>query len=107
MGAALRRGPAELYPWRLALIGIFLCFFVVANFGPTAAPFPNLVLWLWAGVAAAHRFSVPREEKSPKPSPVTVQRSVLSPDDFYTSKADNATRRVKSGISSFSSANVP
>ena len=52
-GSIVRRGPPELHPWRIGLIAIFVAFLVVANFGPLSYPFPNLLLWTWAGIAGA------------------------------------------------------
>jgi O-antigen ligase len=91
-GAALRRGPPELYPWRLALIGIFACFVVVANLGPLSYPLPNLLLWLWAGIVAAERYSAPRDA-------LHLTGSELAVDGLQTSSVDNSTSRAKSGIS--------
>ncbi len=55
-GAILRRGPPELAPWRVGLVAIFITFVIVANLGPLSYPFPNLLLWTWAGVAGAGYF---------------------------------------------------
>jgi putative inorganic carbon (hco3(-)) transporter len=59
-GAILRRGPPELAPWRVGLVAIFIAFLVVANLGPLSYPFPNLLLWTWAGLVGANHFLVPR-----------------------------------------------
>jgi putative inorganic carbon (HCO3(-)) transporter len=59
-GAIVRRGPPELQPWRIGLLAIFVAFLVVANFGPLSYPFPNLLLWTWAGIAGAEFFLAPR-----------------------------------------------
>jgi putative inorganic carbon (hco3(-)) transporter len=91
-GAAFSRGPPELYPWRLALIGIFVCFVVVANLGPLSYPLPNLLLWLWAGIVAADRYSAPRSTSSFSGTQETV-------DGLQTLSVDNSTSRAKSGIS--------
>ena len=61
-GAIVRRGPPELQPWRVGLLAIFVAFLVVANLGPLSYPFPNLLLWTWAGIAGAEFFLVPRRE---------------------------------------------
>ncbi|HYA69488.1 MAG TPA: O-antigen ligase family protein, partial [Acidimicrobiales bacterium] len=98
-GAAFRRGPPELYPWRLALIAMFTCFLVVANLGPLSYPFPNLMLWLWAGIVAADRYSAPRH-------PVAAGSGVTD-GSTQTSSTDSSTNRAKSGMSSLSSAKVP
>lgn len=60
-GVALRRGPPELGAWRAGLIAILVLWLVLALFSPLVKLFPNLVLWLWAGVVAtgAARASAP------------------------------------------------
>jgi O-antigen ligase len=60
-GAALRRGPPELAAWRAGLLAMLVCFVVVANFGPLSYAFPNLLLWLLAGVIGTGYLSTPRE----------------------------------------------
>ena len=59
-GAIVRRGPPELYAWRLGLMGIFACYLLSANLGPMSYPLPNLLMWMWAGIVAADRYSVLR-----------------------------------------------
>jgi O-antigen ligase len=59
-GAVWRKGPPELLPWRLGLLGMFVMFVVVANLGPLSYAFPNLMLWFTAGVVASDRHSVER-----------------------------------------------
>jgi O-antigen ligase len=59
-GAVVRRGPPELLPWRVGLVAIFVAFLVVASLGPLSYPFPNLLLWTWAGITAAEHFLRPR-----------------------------------------------
>jgi O-antigen ligase len=59
-GAIVRRGPPELYPWRIGLLAVFICFLIVGNLGPLSYPFPNLLLWTWAGIAGAEFFLAPR-----------------------------------------------
>jgi putative inorganic carbon (HCO3(-)) transporter len=59
-GAVFRRGPPELRPWRIGLACIAVPFFVVANLSPLSYPFPNLLLWLWAGIAGSAFLSRPR-----------------------------------------------
>ena len=49
-GALLSRGPPGLVPWRAGLLAIFIAFVIVSNSVPPTL-FPNLSLWLWAGVA--------------------------------------------------------
>jgi O-antigen ligase len=50
VGAAVRRAPPALEPWRIALIALALNWLIVANFGPLGYAFPTLLLWTWAGV---------------------------------------------------------
>ena len=52
-GAIIRRGPPELYPWRIGLLAITISWIIAANLGPLSYAFPNALLWLWAGVVAA------------------------------------------------------
>jgi putative inorganic carbon (HCO3(-)) transporter len=51
IGTALGRGSPELRPWKLGLLAIGVFFVVVGFFDPYPAPFPTLLLWVWAGVA--------------------------------------------------------
>lgn len=44
-------GPAALRPWKLGLLALVITYLVICPFDPYPAPFPNLVLWVWAGVA--------------------------------------------------------
>lgn len=44
-------GPATLRPWKLGLLAIVVCYLAICPFDPYQAPFPDLLLWLWAGVA--------------------------------------------------------
>jgi O-antigen ligase len=53
MGAAiLRPGPESLEPYRLGMVALFLNWAVAASFIPLGYAFPNLLLWLWAGICA-------------------------------------------------------
>jgi O-antigen ligase len=45
------RRHAALRPWRLGLLAIATFFLVVGLFNPYQAPFPVLLLWVWAAVA--------------------------------------------------------
>jgi O-antigen ligase len=56
-GSILRPGPAELDPWRLGMVALTVHYVVVASFGPLAYPFPNLLLWTWAGVCSVGHLS--------------------------------------------------
>jgi putative inorganic carbon (HCO3(-)) transporter len=73
VAAALRRGRDDLYPWRLGLIAIVVYYLIAANLGPMSYPLPNLLLWLWAGIVAADRYSEVR------PAPVVPDRFDLIP----------------------------
>jgi O-antigen ligase len=55
-----RRGPPELYPWRLALIAYGVMFTSVALFVPLSYPLPNMMLWVVAGIVSMDYFSKPR-----------------------------------------------
>jgi O-antigen ligase len=57
IGSALvTRGPPDLGPWRVALVAVFTIFLVVANAVPPSL-FPNLSLWLLAGVVYSGRYA--------------------------------------------------
>jgi O-antigen ligase len=64
-GAIVRRGPPELIPWRVGLIGIAVMWLVVANFTPMLSSVPNQLLWLWAGVAWPLRYGLQRAGAGP------------------------------------------
>jgi O-antigen ligase len=55
--ALLSRGPPDLGPWRVALLAIFVMLLVVSNSVPPTE-FPNLSVWLFAGVAFSGRYAV-------------------------------------------------
>lgn len=44
-----RHGPPEQELWRIGLIGVSVMFVIIAVFVPPNL-FPNLTIWLWAGV---------------------------------------------------------
>jgi O-antigen ligase len=48
--AALTRGPPEIRPWRIGLFALALYWVVGASFAPMGEVFPNLIVWLWAGI---------------------------------------------------------
>jgi putative inorganic carbon (HCO3(-)) transporter len=52
-GAIVRPGPPELRHWRAGLLAVAVVWAVDANFSPLSYPFPNLLLWTWAGVVWA------------------------------------------------------
>jgi len=47
--AMVARPPPELRAWRTGLVAIGVFYLVVCNFVPPVV-FPNLIIWLWAGV---------------------------------------------------------
>jgi O-antigen ligase len=52
-GAITTRGSPELLPWRMGLLAIAIHFTVLMAFTQLPAVFPNLVLFVWAGVVSA------------------------------------------------------
>lgn len=50
-GAILARGPASLRPWKLGLLAIGVFFLVICTVDPHTAPFPMVLMLVWAGVA--------------------------------------------------------
>ena len=66
-GAYLTRGPPDLDSWRAGLIAIVVAFLVIA-FSVPPSLFPNLAIWLWAGVVWSGRYidlRDPFEEATP------------------------------------------
>ena len=49
IGGIPKRGPPDLDDWRTGLIAVAVAYLVVTNFVPPQV-FPNLTLWLWAGI---------------------------------------------------------
>jgi O-antigen ligase len=72
---ALRRAPPELEPWRVGLLMYATAWTVMGLFGPMTAAFPNLLLWLLAGIVAAPYTTWPAR---PSPRPSTRQRQLVS-----------------------------
>jgi O-antigen ligase len=62
--ALLARGPPELRPWRTGLLAIAAYWVVAANFAPLGQVFPNLVVWLWAGIVLGGASRVPRPTRN-------------------------------------------
>jgi len=60
--ALLTRGPPDLDPWRVALLSVLIVFVVVSNSVPPTL-FPNLSLWLLAGVVFSGRYAEPRPRR--------------------------------------------
>jgi O-antigen ligase len=48
--AVLSRAPPELRPWRLGMLAIAIYWIVGAQFVPLGQVFPNMIVWLWAGI---------------------------------------------------------
>src|SRR5207247_1126468 len=77
-GAVTFRGPPELAPWRVGLIAIAIDWLVVANFVPLTLAFPNMILWLWAGIVMGPRLvestvrAPARELAASRPGAVTA-----------------------------------
>jgi len=44
-------GLAALRPWKLGLLAIVTCYLVISLFDPYLPAFPDLLMWVWAGVA--------------------------------------------------------
>ncbi len=59
-GAILARGPASLRPWKLGLLAIAVFFLVVCIVDPHTAPFPMVLMFVWAGAATGARPLLPR-----------------------------------------------
>jgi O-antigen ligase len=55
--AGARAGPSTARPWRLAFIAFATCVLIAMQFAPFTQPFPNLLLWGMAGIAAVLRES--------------------------------------------------
>ena len=49
-GGIVRRGPPDIRPWQVGLVAIAVQWAIVSSFAPAAFAFPNLLLWMWAGV---------------------------------------------------------
>lgn len=61
-GAIFAPSTASLRPWKLGLLAVTVFFLVVAVFDPQPQPFPELLLWSWAGVALG-RLSMSKNQK--------------------------------------------
>ena len=74
LSSALRtRGPPDLSPWRVALLATVVMFAVVSNSVPPSL-FPNLSLWLLAGVAFSGRYSTVRPQLAHRVCPEPAGR---------------------------------
>jgi O-antigen ligase len=65
-GAIVRPGPAEFDPWKLGMVALAVHWGICAAFGPLSYPFPNLLLWTWAGVCSVGHLS--RRQPAPTPA---------------------------------------
>ena len=78
VGSALViRGPTDLGPWRVALLAVFASFLVIANSVPPSL-FPNLSLWLLAGVVFSGVYA-PRQEPAAAAGAATPEGHRPSP----------------------------
>ena len=62
VGALFRRGPPELWAWRVGLAAMVVMFVVEANLVPLSYAFPNLIIWLMAGIVSRDWIGAPRGE---------------------------------------------
>lgn len=73
-GAIFKPGPSTLRPWKLGLLPVAIFFLVVGFVDPHTAPFPVVLLFVWAGLARGTA-TAPAETRSqvpgwiPMPSP--------------------------------------
>lgn len=58
-GAITKRGPPDLRPWKLGLIGMACMYAVVGSTTPLSFTMPTLLLWIWAGVCWVERRDEP------------------------------------------------
>ncbi len=49
-GAITRRGPPDLRPWKIGLVGLTCMYLVVAGTTPLSFTLPTLLIWTWAGM---------------------------------------------------------
>jgi O-antigen ligase len=71
----LTRGPPDLVMWRAGLVALAIMFVVVADSIPPSE-FPNLSLWVWAGIVYSGRYAA-RRRSGARPgdeSPVALTR---------------------------------
>lgn len=59
------RGPPELRPWKIGLVGVAAGYLVAAGTTPLAFTLPTLLLWTWAGLARGPRTATRRPEALP------------------------------------------
>jgi putative inorganic carbon (hco3(-)) transporter len=66
-------GSAALRPWKLGLLAITICFLIICLFDPYQAPFPHLLLWIWAGVALGGGTASPYQKQGKMVAPIRPQ----------------------------------
>jgi O-antigen ligase len=49
-GGITRRGPPDLRPWKIGLLGMACMYLVVGSTTPLSFTLPTLLLWTWAGI---------------------------------------------------------
>ena len=76
IGAAiLVQGPASLYPWKLGLLAIGVFFLVICLVDPHTAPFPMVLIFVWAGIAGAR----PGAAEATTSGPLTWRDAAIAP----------------------------
>lgn len=75
-GALSGRSPPDLQPWRVGLVAIAVFYLVVSNFVPPVV-FPNLIVWLWAGIVWAGRQQLGAESTPSALRPLGVAQARL------------------------------
>ncbi len=81
--ALLARGPPELRAWRPGLFAIAAYWVVAANFAPLGQVFPNMIVWLWAGIVLG---AATASERSPE----SIRQRTAWPESTWRS----ASRRL-------------
>jgi putative inorganic carbon (HCO3(-)) transporter len=54
-GAVTMRGPPDLRPWKIGLLGMTCMYLVVGSTTPLSFTMPTLLLWTWAGICWVER----------------------------------------------------
>jgi O-antigen ligase len=81
--ALLARGPPELRAWRPGLFALAAYWVVAANFAPLGQVFPNLIVWVWAGIVLG---AATESERSPE----SIRQRAAWPESTWSS----ASRRL-------------
>jgi O-antigen ligase len=71
-----KRGPPSFRPWRLGLVSHVLSFVIVMSFVPPSV-FPNLFVWLWAGVVLGGALE-PAHERESVPAALPASKLALA-----------------------------